>query len=194
MYSTVNPLNTYSALANTKDTYAGMLPASDPRRYERLLTVGSNPNYYNGMELDASFVQTPNGKDMWGHDIIFAFTGDDGFWLYVDNELVIDLGGIHSALAGSVKFSTGEVVVDGKKTTLREVFKNNYLARNPSASAADVNTELAKYFDHGSEVFKTYSKHTMKIFYMERGAGASNLHMRFNLSYVTPGHVLLKRM
>ena len=193
VYSTVNPLNTHSALANTKDTSAGMLPASDPRRYERLLTVGSNPNYYNGMELDASFVQTPNGKDMWGHDIIFEFTGDDDFWLYVDNELVIDLGGIHSALAGSVNFSTGEVVVDGKKTTLREVFKNNYLARNPSASAADVNTELAKYFDPGSEVFKTYSKHTMKIFYMERGAGASNLHMRFNLSYVTPGHVLLKK-
>ncbi len=30
------------------------------------------------------------------------------------------------------------------------------------------------------DIFKDYSTHEMKIFYMERGAGASNLHMRFN--------------
>ena len=52
--------------------------------------------------MSASFSQTPSGKDAWGHDIIFEFTGDDDFWLYVDGQLVIDLGGVHSALPGKV--------------------------------------------------------------------------------------------
>ena len=52
---------------------------------------------------------------------------------------------------------------------------------------------LAQYFDGNETIFKDYSQHTMRIFYMERGAGASNLHMRFNLSYVTPGSVILSK-
>ena len=130
------------------------------------------------MELEAGFVQTPSGKDAWGHDVIFEFTGDDDFWLYVDGELVIDLGGIHSALAGSVNFSTGQVIVNGVTKTLRQIFQENYTSRNPSATQTDINAYLAQYFEGDEVVFKDYSAHTMKIFYMERGAGASNLHNR----------------
>lgn len=192
-YPSKNPYNLYSALANPDNKSIGLLDDSDPRKYERLHLVQESTDYFNGMELEASFVQTPNGKDNWNHDIIFEFTGDDDFWLYVDGELVIDLGGIHSALEGKVNFATGQVIVNGVEKTLRQVFKENYETRNPGASAADVNAYLAEYFDDGEVVFKDYSQHKMKIFYMERGAGASNLHMRFNLSYVTPGHVILKK-
>lgn len=192
-YPSRNPYNLYSALANPDNKSIGLLDDSDPRKYERLHLVQESTDYFNGMELEASFVQTPNGKDNWNHDIIFEFTGDDDFWLYVDGELVIDLGGIHSALEGKVNFATGQVIVNGVEKTLRQVFKENYETRNPGASAADVNAYLAEYFDDGEVVFKDYSQHKMKIFYMERGAGASNLHMRFNLSYVTPGHVILKK-
>lgn len=192
-YPSKNPYNLYSALANPDNKSIGLLDDSDPRKYERLHLVQESTDYFNGMELEASFVQTPNGKDNWNHDIIFEFTGDDDFWLYVDGELVIDLGGIHSALEGKVNFATGQVTVNGVEKTLRQVFKENYETRKPEASAADVNEFLAKYFDDGEVVFKDYSQHKMKIFYMERGAGASNLHMRFNLSYVTPGHVILKK-
>jgi len=190
--------NLYGALANLTDPNAGVLPESDPRKYEKLYDVGT-PNYYNGMEMSASFVQTPNGKDDWGHDIIFEFTGDDDFWLYVDDELVIDLGGIHSALAGNVNFATGRVFVNGTESTLRDVFRNNYKKRNPSAGTDEINSYLRKFFAWDDEkgdfepIFKDYSTHKMKIFYMERGAGASNLHMRFNLSYVTPGSVTLSK-
>lgn len=193
-YSTKNALNLYSALAFPNEELTGVLSEADPRKYERLYSVGDNPNYYNGMEMEASFVQTPSGKDAWGHDIIFEFTGDDDFWFYVDNELVIDLGGIHSALAGTANFATGDVVVNGTHTTLREIFYNNYLGRGHTSAEAEayVNGIFEKN-DEGDYVFKDYSPHTMRIFYMERGAGASNLHMRFNLSYVTPGQVMMTK-
>lgn len=191
VYSSNNPENMYTALAT-------VLSNDDPRKYEKLHSI-PKPNCFNGMELEASFVQTPSGKDAWGHDIIFEFTGDDDFWLYVDGELVIDLGGIHSALAGNVNFATGDVKVNGKKTTLRALFQNNFVERyknehgDAEPSEDEIKKYLAKYFDDGKTVFKDYSSHTMKIFYMERGAGASNLHMRFNLSYVTPGSVILSK-
>lgn len=193
VYSEKNPENLYSALASMDNPNTGLLPESDPRKYEKLHLINGTPNYYNGMEMRASFVKTPQGKDSWGHDIIFEFTGDDDFWFYVDGELVIDLGGIHSALEGSVNFSTGEVVVDGVHSTLRQVFENNYRTRNPNATQAEVDAFLADYFDAGKTVFKDYSTHSMTVFYMERGAGASNLHMRFNLAYVTPGSVMLTK-
>jgi fibro-slime domain-containing protein len=146
------------------------------------------------MELEASFVQTVSGLDAWGHDIIFDFTGDDDFWLYVDGELVIDLGGIHSALKGTVNFRTGEVYVNGTKTTLYNVFKSNYQKRG--LSATEIEKKLAETFDQNSSgqyIFRDYTTHTMKIFYMERGAGASNLHMRFNLASVIPGNVVVNK-
>ena len=44
------------------DDEAGVLPESDPSKYEKLHTVGTSPNYYNGMEMSAGFVQTPSGE------------------------------------------------------------------------------------------------------------------------------------
>ena len=193
VYSVKNPENLYGALAQYGNTDIGKLPESDPRKYEKLHLVNGKPNYYNGMEMTARMVQSPDGKDSWGHDIVFEFTGDDDFWFYVDNELVIDLGGIHSALHGNVNFATGKVIVDGTETNLRTVFRNNYCQRNPNATAEEINAFLAEYFDGEETVFKDYTTHTVRIFYMERGAGASNLHMRFNLEPVTPGNVLLTK-
>ncbi|SDM03028.1 LPXTG-motif cell wall anchor domain-containing protein/fibro-slime domain-containing protein [Sarcina sp. DSM 11001] len=198
VFAAVNGKNLYSALADFRTNHqnTGLLPDGTPRKYEQLYSIeygNKKANTFFGMELEASFTQTPNGHDDWGHDIIFEFTGDDDFWLYVDGELVIDLGGMHSAVPGSVNFATGTVSVHGVNTTLREVFAGNYRKRNPEATDGEVNAFLAEYFDEGETVFKEYTQHTMKIFYMERGAGASNLHMRFNLASVRKGHVLLSK-
>lgn len=185
VYASVNSKNLYTATLS-------QLPNDDPRKYEQMYLV-QKPDYYFGVEIEASFTQTTNGLDAWGHDIIYEFTGDDDFWLYVDGELIIDLGGIHSALPGSVNYSTGDVYVNGTHHTLRELFESNYRGRNPGAREEDVTAYLDQYFDAGSTVFKDYSTHTMRIFYMERGAGASNLHMRFNLASVKEGTVLLSK-
>ena len=186
LYATVNGKNLYS-------TTGEILPESDPRKYEHLYLI-QNQDCYFAVELEASFVQTPSGLDDWGHDIIYEFTGDDDFWLYVDGELVIDLGGIHSAVPGSVNFRTGEVNVNGTNTTLYDLFHNNYIGRGMSEEAAQQKlNELFEKNDDNQWVFKNNTQHTMKIFYMERGAGASNLHMRFNLASMKPGTVLLNK-
>ncbi len=187
VFSKSNPENMYDALQRE-------LPDTDPRKHENLHLIKETPNYAFGLELEASFVQTPNGLDDWGHDIIYEFTGDDDFWLYVDGELVIDLGGNHSALSGSINYRTGEVVVNGEPTTLYDLFRSNYEKREMSQQ--EIETKLADNFKQNSQgqyIFKDYTKHTMRVFYMERGKGASNLHMRFNQSSVRPGTVILSK-
>ena len=198
--------NLYSSLTSPRDGTIGELPETDPRKYEPLHLIqtedpSKKANYYFGMEMDASFVQTPSGLDAWGHDIIFEFTGDDDFWLYVDGQLVLDLGGVHSAQMGTINFRTGDVYFDRNgtsvhsenmvHTTLRQIFYDNYKSKYPTATDEEVNEYLSEYFD--GNIFKDYSTHTMKMFYMERGANASNLHMRFNIASVTPGHVVVSK-
>ena len=189
-FAEVNPYNNYSITAEE-------LPNSDPRKGERLYKI-ADPDFYFGMELEASFVQPSNGKDAWDHDIIYEFTGDDDFWLYVDGELVIDLGGIHSALNGSVNYCTGEVKIPNRSgtmitTSIYDIFRSNYEARGMSEAEIEVALDERFMNDHGNMRFKDYTAHTMKIFFMERGAGASNLHMRFNLSSVKKGTVQLSK-
>ncbi len=195
----------FSIQKNLTDALGNSLPDTDPRKYEQLYHIQdpANPDYYMGMELSASFTQTPDGLDAWGHDIIYEFTGDDDFWLYVDGELVIDLGGIHDALAGKVNFRTGEVEVNKVHTTLKDLFYNNYIGRGMTEEEAQ--QRIDEIFERkvvesgeGAEdevryIFKDYTNHTMRIFYTERGASASNLHMRFNLSAMKEGTVQLTK-
>ena len=198
--------NLYSSLTSPRDGTMGELPETDPRKYEQLHLIqtqdpSGKANYYFGMEMEASFVQTPSGLDAWGHDIIFEFTGDDDFWLYVDGQLVLDLGGVHSAQMGTINFRTGDVYFDKNgtsvhsenmvHTTLRQIFYDNYKSKYPTATDEEVNEYLSEYFD--GNIFKDYSTHKMKMFYMERGANASNLHMRFNIAAVTPGNVVVSK-
>ena len=205
-YDMITP-GVYSKATNLTDVLRQPLSELDPRRGEKLYRV-DNPDYFFGMQMEAGFVQTASGLDAWGHDIIFEFSGDDDFWFYVDGELVLDLGGVHSASVGNINFRTGVVetslrdskgVTDNSRsgtTTLRDVFEKNYRSRNPEATDADVKAYLDGIFVRnaaGNYVFKDYSAHTMKVFYMERGAGGSNLHMRFNLSAAKPGTVTLAK-
>lgn len=211
VYSVHNNQNLFSSLTIPNvESDQGKLPESDPRKYEQLHLIQTeaitdkgkraDADFYFGMEMEASFVQTPSGLDAWGHDIVFEFTGDDDFWLYVDGQLVIDLGGTHSAVMGTINFRTGVVKYDNKnihgemqETTLRQIFEYNYIEQHPGATQEEIDDYLAEYFNEGENIFKDYSTHTMKVFYMERGANASNLHMRFNIASVTPGHVVVSK-
>ena len=188
-----------SSYTNVTDVQNNPLASNDPRLGEELYGIPlSEAQYHFGMEMSASFIQSKDGLDAWGHDIIFEFTGDDDMWLYVDGELVLDLGGVHSALRGNINFRTGDVSIpdaSGQQynTTLRAIFEQNYITRYPNASAEEVQAHLDEIFKPGTSVFRDYTSHTMKMYYMERGAGASNLHMRFNLTTAVNGQLLLSK-
>ena len=98
----------------------------------------------------------------------------------------IDIGGVHEAHSGYINFSTGEVGwYDCKKggtpvlakTTIKALFEEAGVSTN----------------DFDGDTFSDYSKHSFKMFYMERGAGASNLHMKFNLQVVPEGSVEVRK-
>ena len=168
----------------------------EPRKYEKIHFI-DNPDYHLGVELEAKFIQTPSGLDAWGHDVIFEFTGDDDFWLYVDGELVLDLGGIHSAVGGKVNFKTGKVEINGTQIgTLKSVFENNFITRykashnNANPSEDEINEYLDEYFgkDKNGEyenIFKDYTEHKMKIFYMDKNDVIENWTLRecYNKDY-----------
>ena len=174
-YNTFNNKNK-STNTNLYDSSGNRLPESLDRYNEALyLPDGGTPNYYFGMEMDAKFIQGKNGY-YDGNPMKYEFTGDDDLWVYIDGVLVLDMGGCHEARSGSIDFSTGEVTVEKQKgTTLKACFK-----------------EAEKYNEddwNKNGTFKDYTTHTIKMFYMERGAGASNLKIKFNLPTVPDGQV-----
>lgn len=167
-------------------------------------------HYHFAMDTEASFTMTPDGLDDWGHDIIFEFSGDDDMWFYVDGFLVLDLGGCHAAYSGKIDYKTGNITASNNRAvgdeTLLKAFRNGYSEKyaheHPDATSEEVSAATEAYLatvfkDDGNgnltSVFKDYSTHTMKMIYMERGAGASNLHMRFNLSSVQQNVVELTK-
>ena len=78
-------------------------------------------NWFFGMQTDIHFglpddVGTGGNKDLYGKEMHFKFTGDDDVWILIDGEVVLDLGGIHTAASGDINFTTGEVSVNGAVT------------------------------------------------------------------------------
>lgn len=190
---------------HTKNIYSSSkieLSHDDPR-YNEDIYVQTDVDYQFGMSLEATFMIPENGCDENGNPLIFEFTGDDDFWLFIDDVLVIDLGGIHNALTGSVNFKTGEVkTYNGYSadtysySTLMDCFEAAGIF--PDKTPWDESKRDSYFRENGSfesneGSFKDYSSHTMKIFYMERGAGASNLKLRFNLATVPENSIFLEK-
>ena len=161
------------------------LDAQDPRFGERLYTSapGSKTNYHFGMNMEAAFMMPKDGE-INGQPMIYEFTGDDDFWLYIDDKLVLDIGGIHGAISGYINFKTGEVHVNGTNISA-DPYNDAYDTAHRSTTG--YTTTLKELLGLDADTFDEYSTHTMKMYYMERGSGGSNLHIRFNLPIVTPG-------
>ncbi len=156
-------------------------------------TSKTNTNKYGfGTEFDIDFYMSETGRlettDGKGKDITFNFSGDDDVWVYVDGVLVLDLGGAHKASSGLINFSTMEVIYKAAVDSSDNI--NNRTA-NPKTSdgyAVDgdyvTTVNLAKLFAaNGVEFNNTSSskKHTLQMFYMERGSVDSNCSISFNL-------------
>ena len=192
----------FSTNKNLCDEDGKTLTDTAPRKGEKLYLVNGTPNYYFGMEVSANFVQQKNGQVTQNGEkepMVYEFNGDDDMWVFIDGILVLDIGGIHDAHSGKINFATGVVswkdcVTGGtpveSTTTIKELFKEaGYF---PDGTAWNENdNKVSDYFK--GDTFKDYSSHTMRMFYFERGAGASNLHMKFNLPVIPEGSVEVKK-
>ena len=166
------------------------------------LPGATSVDYYFGMNITAKFTQPKDGIESHTYngttttsEGTFKFNGDDDMWVFIDNTLVLDIGGIHDAHSGSINFATGAVnVVTGDpdnpnaSTTIKQMFEDAGVF--PDGTTWD-DTKVDEYFD--GDTFIDYSAHTLKVFYMERGAGASNLRIRFNLPVVEKSSVNVKK-
>ena len=121
--------------------------------------------YSFGMNLDAEFYM-PEGGKVNNQNMVFDFTGDDDVWVFIDDVLVLDLGGIHQALDGSINFATGKITYD----------KTQSYGNPPAATITQAFTNAGETWD--STPYKT---HHLSFFYLERGDGGSNCKIRFNL-------------
>ena len=167
----------------------GELPVGDGRTYEDIYGTQGIPNFFTGMKMEADFTQPRGGTLENGDDMVFKFTGDDDMWVYIDGVLVLDIGGIHEPLSGTINFATGIVTnptgssLAGEKT-LYQIFMN---VLNNSSTPQDVKDRINSITwkdvdgDGKPDTFADYTNHDFKAFYMERGAGASNLDIQFNL-------------
>lgn len=150
------------------------------------ITDGTNDklNHHFGMSMTTEFVQPKEGKTTDLKDMVFKFSGDDDVWVYIDGVLVGDLGGIHEKATLEINFANGEVKVghvDGANGTKKEIEKTNIKAKFEDAGADTTN-----FFDN---TFRDSSKHTLSFFYLERGAGASNMSLKFNLTTLPSSEV-----
>lgn len=125
-----------------------------------------------GIVMETEFYM-PAGGVINGQAMQYEFLGDDDVWVYVDDVLVLNIGGCHGAQSGTINFATGEVTsgvgigtnLELKSSTLKAVFE----AAGKDTGGFTGNT------------FADWTSHTMKFYYLERGGNISYCKMKFNL-------------
>ena len=171
---------------NTNGTY-GFFPFN-----QTVSTVGASQyNYGFGAKLQFDFTLTEDGKVVVGKDtsgrnievpIKFFFSGDDDVWVYIDGELVLDVGGAHGKASGLLEF--------GKDNTVTPYVSSNKNTDKDNSMAYTTDTDKTVYFNGSKFTFQKQgtsiplndklSTHTLTMFYMERGMWDSNMAVAFN--------------
>ena len=156
--------------------------------------MNGEPNYWFGMSSTIKFF-LPNAVNgavnnvvsddpavdkrvNWSdHDkeMVYKFAGDDDVWVFLDGELILDLGGVHGKVYGEINFSRGTYTVAQSGAV-----KINGNGLNGS-SIGDMS-----YGSGGEVVTKTFSRsegdHTLTLYYLERGSSQSNCAIYFNIA------------
>ena len=152
-------------------------------------------NYGYGAKLEIPFTLTSTGtvKDDYNNEIPirFYFSGDDDVWVFIDNQLVLDIGGAHARVSGVLEFDQR----DNKKNTVTSYVSrvknsktDNYGAEDCDENKHETETSITylgtteKYYKNASVSIPGLStgKHTLTMYYMERGMWESNMAVAFN--------------
>ena len=124
--------------------------------YDLYVNWDKNLNHHFGLSMSVDFAlpQAPKAvKDTNGKDIVFEFSGDDDMWVFIDGKLAMDIGGIHQPTNGTINFTNKEVWVNGSRQT---------------------GFDFSSLYDG--------QKHTLQVFYLERGGCDSNCKIKFNIT------------
>lgn len=169
----------------------GFYPLNKPGDPRKAVNMGF------GTEFTIPFTLSKDGK-INGQDITFNFTGDDDVWVFIDDYLVLDMGGAHRMASGTIDFAEKNVTVESaftpdKSTTAAwkdGATRANQTSEKRTKKFTQIKTEGKNTFE---DIMADDSKvHTLKMFYMERGMLDSNMSVSFNFSPIPSGLTLSK--
>ena len=158
--------------------------------------VASTYNYGFGTKLQMDFTLTDDGKvetnKIVGEkkektSIKFFFSGDDDVWVFIDGKLALDVGGAHGKVSGLLEF--GETTENGKEKNSVTAYVSK--VKTGGTSKSDQNGNSVKSVRYNGEpisfsaqgttlTFDKGQKHTLTMYYMERGMWESNMAVAFN--------------
>lgn len=124
-------------------------------------------NYAFGARIEIPFYMTEDGKVKLdadtSQDITFDFQGDDDVWVFIDDTLILDIGGDHGAVSGSINFAECTATTTGNRL------------KEGTTSTAEYGTFTTTFTRLSST-----EQHILTMFYMERGIWESNMYISFN--------------
>lgn len=158
--------------------------------------TGSAPqyNYGFGAKLQFDFTLTEDGKVVVGKDtsgrnievpIKFFFSGDDDVWVYIDGELMLDVGGAHGKASGLLEFGANNTVTpyvsSNKNTDQNDTMVYKGYEPGETTKTVNYNGQPITFNKKGpTKTLKDQSTHTLTMYYMERGMWESNMALAFN--------------
>ncbi len=152
--------------------------------------------HYFGLNMSTRFVQQDGGltapADEGGRDVTYNFSGDDDVWIFIDDVLVADLGGIHDKTSVEINFRTGMVYVydDTDNDNQYDQDETIYNGGGQGQTLASImrSADVTNGLNDTTFVDDTY--HTLDFFYLERGNTDSNMSLKYNLVQIPESGIL----
>lgn len=172
LQSNTNPVRGCTTTGQTNDGNYFPLNSSDQSGDASRDQSGdaSKLNYGFGQKFDLKFRLTSDGtvlnSDNKRVPIEFNFSGDDDVWVFIDGQLVLDIGGDHAVVTGKIDFANKMATVSSAKDSILG-----------GTSNGEVKKDFPKEFVTNNYFTK---EHTLTMFYMERGLWESNMKITFN--------------